>query len=275
MLSSECQMLAPGPFFGSKNLTVNYITKKGHHEKGNTSRAIYVMAAGLSIPARAGDAKENWEKNCAKCHGADGKGQTKMGQKVSVKDLTDAKVQAAFKDEDAFKALKEGLKDSDGKVRMKPVGEPFRRRPQGAGATGARLQNLNSQSKSIRGAVGAVRSLPGAGRGLPLQRRGAGRPKASRSRWWTPIFSTPPPRRRSYADLVAREGGPVGLRLLRLPRKGQAAAAALRHQPQPHRAQGARGHRHGPRHARPQQQLFQLPRRDEPRYCSRPATATN
>ncbi len=41
---------------------------------------------------RAADAKENWEKNCAKCHGADGKGDTKMGKKVGVKDYTDPKV---------------------------------------------------------------------------------------------------------------------------------------------------------------------------------------
>jgi len=35
--------------------------------------------------------------------------------------MTDAKVQSGFTDEDAFKALKEGLKDSDGKTRMKPA----------------------------------------------------------------------------------------------------------------------------------------------------------
>src|ERR1051325_8936024 len=69
----------------------------------------------------AADAKENWEKSCAKCHGADGKGQTKMGQKLGIKDYTDAKVQAELKDEDAAKAIKEGLKDKEGKVLMKPA----------------------------------------------------------------------------------------------------------------------------------------------------------
>ena len=62
--------------------------------------------------ASAADAKETFEKTCAKCHGVDGKGDTKMGQKLSIKDLSDAKVQASFTDADAFKALKEGLKDS-------------------------------------------------------------------------------------------------------------------------------------------------------------------
>jgi cytochrome c553 len=81
--------------------------------------AIFGFAA--AITASAADAKETFEKTCAKCHGADGKGQTKMGQKLGIKDYTDAKVQAGFTDEQAFKALKEGLKDSDGKTLMKPV----------------------------------------------------------------------------------------------------------------------------------------------------------
>jgi cytochrome c553 len=74
-----------------------------------------------ALTAMAGDAKENWEKSCVKCHGADGKGQTKMGQKLNIKDYTDAKVQAGFTDEQAFKALKEGMKDAEGKTLMKPV----------------------------------------------------------------------------------------------------------------------------------------------------------
>src|SRR6266516_2383831 len=70
---------------------------------------------------RAADAKENWEKNCAKCHGADGKGDTKMGKKVGVKDYTDPKVQAEMKDDAAFKSIKDGLKDKSGKDLMKPA----------------------------------------------------------------------------------------------------------------------------------------------------------
>jgi cytochrome c553 len=73
------------------------------------------------ISASAGDVKENWDKMCAKCHGAEGKGDTKMGQKLGIKDYTDPKVQADLKDDEAFKALKEGLKDSEGKTLMKPV----------------------------------------------------------------------------------------------------------------------------------------------------------
>jgi cytochrome c553 len=74
-----------------------------------------------TLTASGAEAKENYEKACAKCHGTDGKGQTKMGQKLGAKDYTDAKVQAAMKDEAAAKAIKEGLKDKDDKVLMKPA----------------------------------------------------------------------------------------------------------------------------------------------------------
>ena len=81
--------------------------------------AVFGFAAALS--ASAAEAKDNWTTICAKCHGADGKGQTKMGQKLGVKDLTDAKVQADMKDDAIAKAIKEGVKDADGKVLMKPA----------------------------------------------------------------------------------------------------------------------------------------------------------
>lgn len=74
-----------------------------------------------ALVARAADAKETYDKECAKCHGADGKGQTKMGAKLGAKDYTDAKVQEALKDDAGVKAIKEGLKDKDGKQLMKPT----------------------------------------------------------------------------------------------------------------------------------------------------------
>ena len=70
------------------------------------------------VSAGAGDAKALYEKECAKCHGSDGKGDTKMGKKLEIRDYTDAKVQAELKDEEAFKAIKEGLKDGT-KTKMK------------------------------------------------------------------------------------------------------------------------------------------------------------
>jgi mono/diheme cytochrome c family protein len=80
-----------------------------------------LVAATLSV--RAGDAKALYEQSCTKCHGADGKGDTKMGKKMNVRDYSDAKVQADLKDDAAIKSLKEGLKDADGKVQMKPFAD--------------------------------------------------------------------------------------------------------------------------------------------------------
>jgi len=74
-----------------------------------------------SVATWAADVKENWEKTCTKCHGPDGQGKTKMGEKLAIKDLTDAKLQAELTDEKAFKAVKEGIKDSEGKIKMKPA----------------------------------------------------------------------------------------------------------------------------------------------------------
>jgi len=75
----------------------------------------------VAVSARAADAKELYEKQCAKCHGKEGKGDTKMGQKYGCKDYTDPKVQEEMKDEKAIKAIKEGVKDKEDKQVMKPA----------------------------------------------------------------------------------------------------------------------------------------------------------
>src|SRR5207247_1898300 len=87
----------------------------------NMKRLILISAVALTMAAMsasAADPKETYDKACAKCHGPDGKGDTKMGKKLEIKDLTDAKTQAAFKDEEMAKAIKEGVKDGD-KTKMK------------------------------------------------------------------------------------------------------------------------------------------------------------
>ena len=80
-----------------------------------------VILAGMALTAGAADAKALYEKECTKCHGADGKGDTKMGKKLGAKDYSTAKVQEEMKDDKAFKAIKEGLKSEDGKSLMKPI----------------------------------------------------------------------------------------------------------------------------------------------------------
>src|SRR6266581_8424949 len=77
----------------------------------------FFIAAMTSM--RAAEVKENWEKHCQKCHGADGKGQTKMGRQSGVKDYTDPKAQAELKDENAIKIIKEGIVEKD-KKKMDP-----------------------------------------------------------------------------------------------------------------------------------------------------------
>ncbi|MEI6780081.1 MAG: cytochrome c [Verrucomicrobiota bacterium] len=82
---------------------------------------VALLVAG-AVTVRAADAKENWDKNCTKCHGADGKGKTKMGEKLAVKDYTDAKVQDGLKDDVMTKAIKDGVKDGE-KTKMKGFGD--------------------------------------------------------------------------------------------------------------------------------------------------------
>lgn len=83
------------------------------------------IAVGLALGAAslgAADVKENWEKQCASCHGKDGKGDTKAGRKADVKNLSDATYQSTFTDEQMFKQIKEGMKDKNGKEKMKAFG---------------------------------------------------------------------------------------------------------------------------------------------------------
>jgi len=80
-----------------------------------------ILGFAAALTASAADAKGNWDTLCAKCHGVDGKGQTNIGRRLGVKDYSDPQVQAALKDEAVVKAIKEGLKDKDGKILMKPT----------------------------------------------------------------------------------------------------------------------------------------------------------
>jgi len=75
---------------------------------------LFGAALGYAAPA-----SENWENLCTKCHGDDGKGQTKAGRKLQLKDYTDAKVQAEMKDDDMIKVITEGVTDKAGKEKMK------------------------------------------------------------------------------------------------------------------------------------------------------------
>ena len=83
---------------------------------------ITAVSVALTWPAVAADPAivANYAKHCASCHAKDGTGSTTMGKKLSVKNLTDAKVVAEIKDDVALKNLKEGVKDKAGKEIKKP-----------------------------------------------------------------------------------------------------------------------------------------------------------
>lgn len=76
---------------------------------------VFLIATAFS---HAAPASENWDNHCAKCHGADGKGQTKIGKKLNLQDYTDAKVQAEMKDEAMMKIIADGIVEK-GKEKMK------------------------------------------------------------------------------------------------------------------------------------------------------------
>ena len=78
--------------------------------------ASLVFVAGQSMAA---DGKAVFEANCAKCHGVDGKGATKMGQKLGIKDLT---ALSDLTDDKIAKTVKEGIKEGD-KTKMKAFPE--------------------------------------------------------------------------------------------------------------------------------------------------------
>lgn len=77
--------------------------------------ALLATSATLS----AADVATNWDANCASCHGKDGKGATRAGRTAGVKDFTDAAYQKEFTDQKAIDQIKNGMKDKDGKEKMK------------------------------------------------------------------------------------------------------------------------------------------------------------
>lgn len=63
-----------------------------------------VLAIAFATPARAAEGATLYKQKCAACHGPDGKGQTKMGEKLGVKDLTALKESEA----DIAKIIEDG-----------------------------------------------------------------------------------------------------------------------------------------------------------------------
>lgn len=77
-----------------------------------------LVLSGAVALSYAAPANENWDNHCAKCHGEDGKGQTKVGKKLKLRDYTDAAVQAEMKDAEMIQTTTDGIMDK-GKEKMK------------------------------------------------------------------------------------------------------------------------------------------------------------
>lgn len=60
-----------------------------------------LAALALATPVFANEGAEVFKSKCASCHGEDGKGKTKMGEKLGVKDLAGTKA-------DVVKVVTEG-----------------------------------------------------------------------------------------------------------------------------------------------------------------------
>ncbi len=70
-------------------------------------------------PAHAdADGAKDWKAKCQACHGPDGKGKTKQGEKMGIGDITTKEWQATFTDAKITETIEKGLnrKSKDGKV---------------------------------------------------------------------------------------------------------------------------------------------------------------
>ena len=80
-----------------------------------------VLALGATS-ALAATAEENWAHYCTKCHGADGKAQTKPGAKFKIKDFTNPATLGDITDGDLVMTIDDGVTEHN-KEKMKPFKE--------------------------------------------------------------------------------------------------------------------------------------------------------
>jgi mono/diheme cytochrome c family protein len=75
----------------------------------------------LPLLGAATDGQGLYNKSCSACHGVDGKGQTKIGQKIGAKDLSQSKLT----DAEIEKQVREGKLGDDGKIKMPSFKDAF------------------------------------------------------------------------------------------------------------------------------------------------------
>ena len=72
------------------------------------------------VAAHADESKEAWTHHCAKCHGPDGRGDTRIGRKQRIKNLVAPEQQAKMSDAAILQTIAEGARDPDGEEKMPP-----------------------------------------------------------------------------------------------------------------------------------------------------------
>jgi mono/diheme cytochrome c family protein len=75
------------------------------------SGALLLSTAGYSADAKI---EKLWKAKCSSCHGLDGKGATKQGEKMGVKDYTKAEWQKSRTDAQLKDAIVKGVNKEEG-----------------------------------------------------------------------------------------------------------------------------------------------------------------
>jgi mono/diheme cytochrome c family protein len=84
---------------------------------------VLLLAASEAPSAHAARAaRDNYQENCAGCHGPDGKAQTRLGRKSGAKDLTNRASMTKLSDADIFATIKSGRKNAKGEETMEAFG---------------------------------------------------------------------------------------------------------------------------------------------------------
>lgn len=65
-----------------------------------------------------GDAAVLWADACARCHGEDGRGRTKPGRRLKIKDLTSPAIQQRLSERRIVETITEGKFRDDGEEQM-------------------------------------------------------------------------------------------------------------------------------------------------------------
>ena len=84
--------------------------------------AASLVARGCASAGRAETTIGNWAIHCAKCHAADGSGETPYGRKMAIRDYRDPTIQTSFTDEELQTCLLRGL-NKEGKILMVPFAD--------------------------------------------------------------------------------------------------------------------------------------------------------